>query len=112
MRFCERCSGGDERCHHSSLRGADADRLAASPCGRRWTPRSGAREGTLVYSEEEVVVFGTTRRLRRCRMYIGRVLYWLLTGMLIGFGVIAILSIGFLFLLLGLIGVIFGAIRL
>jgi hypothetical protein len=45
-------------------------------------------------------------------MYIGRVLYWLLTGMLIGFGVIAILSIGLPFLLLGLILVVFGAIRL
>lgn len=45
-------------------------------------------------------------------MSIGRALYWLLTGALIGFGVIAILSIGFPFLLLGLILVIFGAIRL
>src|SRR5258707_12811164 len=45
-------------------------------------------------------------------MFIGRVLYWLLTGALIGFGVIAILSIGFPFLLLGLILVVFGAIQL
>lgn len=45
-------------------------------------------------------------------MHIGRVLYWLLTGALIGFGMIGILSIGFPFLLLGLAGVIFGAIRL
>jgi hypothetical protein len=41
-----------------------------------------------------------------------RVLYWLLSGALLGFGVIAILSIGFPFLLLGLILVIYGAIRL
>jgi hypothetical protein len=41
-------------------------------------------------------------------MFIGRVLYWLLTGALIGFGAIAILSIGFPFLLLGLILVVFG----
>ena len=45
-------------------------------------------------------------------MFIGRVLYWLVTGALIGFGVIAILSIGFPFLLLGMGLVVFGAIRL
>lgn len=45
-------------------------------------------------------------------MSIGRVLYWLLTGALIGFGVIAILSIGFPLLLLGIGLVVFGAIRL
>jgi hypothetical protein len=45
-------------------------------------------------------------------VFIGRTLYWLLTGALIGFGVIAILSAGFPFLLLGLILVVFGAIRL
>jgi hypothetical protein len=45
-------------------------------------------------------------------MYIGRVLYWLLTGALIGFGAIAILSIGVPFLLLGLILLVVGAIRL
>jgi hypothetical protein len=41
-------------------------------------------------------------------MFIGRMLYWLLTGALIGFGVIAILSLGFPFLLLGLLLVGFG----
>lgn len=45
-------------------------------------------------------------------MFIGRILYWLLAGALIGFGVIAILSIGSPFILLGMILVIFGAIRL
>jgi hypothetical protein len=45
-------------------------------------------------------------------MFLGRVLYWLLTGALIGFGVIAILSIGFPFLLLGLILIAVGANRL
>ena len=38
-------------------------------------------------------------------------LYWLLTGALLGFGFIAILSIGALFLLLGLVLAIFGAVR-
>ncbi|HEY7984600.1 MAG TPA: hypothetical protein VID73_10560 [Ktedonobacterales bacterium] len=45
-------------------------------------------------------------------MNVGHVLYWLLTGALIGFGAIAILSIGFPFILLGLILVVFGAVRL
>ena len=45
-------------------------------------------------------------------MSIGRMLYWLLTGALIGFGCIAILSIGFAFLMLGLILLPVGAIRL
>jgi hypothetical protein len=45
-------------------------------------------------------------------MSIGRTLYWLLTGALIGFGCIAILSIGFPFLVLGLILLPVGAIRL
>lgn len=45
-------------------------------------------------------------------MSIGRTLYWLLTGALIGFGCIAILSIGFPFIILGLILFIIGAIRL
>src|SRR5436305_1306117 len=40
-----------------------------------------------------------------------RVVYWLLTGALIGFGFIRILSIGSLFLLLGLILVVIGALR-
>jgi hypothetical protein len=40
-----------------------------------------------------------------------RVIYWLLTGALIGFGFIAILSIGSLFLLLGVLLVVFGALR-
>lgn len=44
-------------------------------------------------------------------MSIGWTLYWLLTGALIGFGVIAILSVGIPFLLLGLILVVFGAVR-
>jgi hypothetical protein len=38
--------------------------------------------------------------------------YWLLTGALVGFGLIAILSIGAPFLLVGLLLLIFGAIRL
>jgi hypothetical protein len=42
----------------------------------------------------------------------GRTLYWLLTGALIEFGCIAILSIGFLFIILGLILLTVGAIRL
>jgi hypothetical protein len=42
----------------------------------------------------------------------GRTLYWLLTGALIGFGCIAILSIGFPFIILGLILLTVGAIRL
>jgi hypothetical protein len=41
-----------------------------------------------------------------------RALYWFVAGALIGFGVIAILSIGALFLLAGLILVIIGALRL
>ena len=45
-------------------------------------------------------------------MYIGRVLYWLFTGALLGFGVIGIASIGGPFLLLGLLLLIVGAIRL
>jgi len=45
-------------------------------------------------------------------MSIGRILYWLLTGALLGFGYIAILSIGFPFLLLGALLVAIGAIRL
>jgi hypothetical protein len=45
-------------------------------------------------------------------MSIGRTLYWLLTGALIGFGFIASLSIGFPFLILGLILLTVGAIRL
>ena len=45
-------------------------------------------------------------------MSIGRTLYWLLTGALVGFGYIAILSIGFPFLVLGLILLPVGAIRL
>jgi hypothetical protein len=44
-------------------------------------------------------------------MFIGRTLYWPLAGALIGFGVIAILSVGIPFLLLGLILVVFGAVR-
>jgi hypothetical protein len=44
-------------------------------------------------------------------MFIGRTLYWLFAGALIGFGVIAILSVGLPFLLLGLILVVFGAVR-
>jgi hypothetical protein len=40
-----------------------------------------------------------------------RIGYWLLTGALIGFGMIAILSIGSLFLLLGVILLIVGALR-
>jgi hypothetical protein len=41
-----------------------------------------------------------------------RVAYWLLTGALLGFGLIAILSIGAPVLLVGVILLIFGAIRL
>lgn len=44
-------------------------------------------------------------------MHIGRTLYWLLTGALIGFGFIAILSIGAPFVLLGVILAVIGAIR-
>lgn len=40
---------------------------------------------------------------------ISRALYWLLTGALLGFGYVAILSIGFPFILLGIILAIFGA---
>jgi hypothetical protein len=40
-----------------------------------------------------------------------RALYWFVAGALLGFGVIAILSIGVLFLLAGLIMVVIGAIR-
>jgi hypothetical protein len=43
---------------------------------------------------------------------IGRILYWLLTGACIGFGVIAILSIGIFFLLAGVILLALGIIRL
>ena len=42
----------------------------------------------------------------------GRVLYWLVTGALIGFGFIGILSIGWPFLLVGLAMVVYGTIRL
>jgi len=45
-------------------------------------------------------------------MSIGRTLYWLLTGALLGFGFIGVLSIGLPFILLGIILTIFGAIRL
>ncbi len=44
-------------------------------------------------------------------MDIRRVLYWLLTGALIGFGVVSLPSIGMFVLLLGLILVGFGAFR-
>lgn len=44
-------------------------------------------------------------------MSTGRILYWLLVGALIGFGVIAILSIGIFFLVAGLALLIYGAIR-
>jgi hypothetical protein len=44
-------------------------------------------------------------------MSIGHTVYWLITGALIGFGGIAILSIGFPFIVLGLIMVVLGAIR-
>ena len=40
-----------------------------------------------------------------------RVVYWLLTGALLGFGFIAILSIGSLFVLLGVLLVVLGALR-
>ena len=40
-----------------------------------------------------------------------RIVYWLLTGALIGFGCIAILSLGAPFLLLGVLMVVFGAFR-
>jgi hypothetical protein len=40
-----------------------------------------------------------------------RVIYWLLTGALLGFGFIAILSIGSLFVLLGVLLVVLGALR-
>ncbi len=45
-------------------------------------------------------------------MSIGRIVYWLLTGACIGFGVIAILSIGIFSLLAGMILLVVGAIRL
>ena len=45
-------------------------------------------------------------------MSTGRVLYWMLAGSLIGFGLIALLSIGLPFLLLGLVLIVFGAVRL
>jgi hypothetical protein len=45
-------------------------------------------------------------------MSTGRILYWLLTGALIGVGLLAILSVGLPFLVLGLILATFGAIRL
>lgn len=41
-----------------------------------------------------------------------RALYWFVAGTLIGFGVLAILSIGLVFLIGGVIFVVFGAIRL
>jgi hypothetical protein len=50
--------------------------------------------------------------MRRRDMPIWRVLYWLVTGALVGFGFIGILSIGLPFLLVGLAMVVFGAIRL
>ena len=45
-------------------------------------------------------------------MSTGRALYWLLTGAVIGFGIIAILSIGLPFLILGALLAVFGAVRL
>lgn len=45
-------------------------------------------------------------------MSIGRILYWLVTGAFLGFGVIAILSIGVPFLLAGAIMLAIGTIRL
>lgn len=42
----------------------------------------------------------------------GRTLYWLLTGACLGFGVIAILSIGIFFLAAGVILLVVGALRL
>lgn len=45
-------------------------------------------------------------------MSTARALYWLLTGAVIGFGIIAILSIGLPFLILGLLLTAFGAMRL
>jgi hypothetical protein len=44
-------------------------------------------------------------------MAVWRIVYWLLTGALIGFGLIAILSIGALFLALGMILAVIGALR-
>jgi hypothetical protein len=40
-----------------------------------------------------------------------RIIYWLLTGALLGVGFIAILSIGSLFVLLGVLLLVFGALR-
>jgi hypothetical protein len=48
----------------------------------------------------------------RRNMAVWRIVYWLLTGALIGFGLIAILSIGALFLALGMILIVVGAIRI
>lgn len=45
-------------------------------------------------------------------MSTGRAVYWLVTGAIIGFGIIAILSIGLPFLILGLLLTAFGAVRL
>lgn len=45
-------------------------------------------------------------------MSTGRVLYWMLAGSLIGFGLISLLSIGLPFLLVGVGLIIFGAVRL
>lgn len=42
-------------------------------------------------------------------MTLARILYWFLTGGLIGFGLLAILSIGFPFLVLGIVLLIVGA---
>jgi hypothetical protein len=44
-------------------------------------------------------------------MFTARTLYWLLTGALIGFGVIAAASIGIPFFLLGVVLVVVGALR-
>src|SRR5512146_832067 len=55
--------------------------------------------------------FGDERQQRRRDMSGGRTLYWLLTGACLGFGVIAILSIGIFFLAAGLILLVVGAIR-
>jgi len=41
-----------------------------------------------------------------------RIIYWLLTGALLGVGVISILSIGSLFVLLGVLLVVLGALRI
>ena len=50
-------------------------------------------------------------RLSRGSRSCWRIGYWLLTGALIGFGMIAILSIGSLFLLLGVMLLVVGALR-